>query len=106
MAQADDTTDPPRRPVMTRKDFLARVLEKSGKTSRSDVRAIVEAALSSLGEVLANGSDVDALPLGRVRLVREKDTERATVMMLKVTISKRVKGQGAGADLAGEFEAE
>ena len=110
---ADDQTDiapesAPRTPV-SRKDFLERAIEKSGHKRRSEARAVVEATLAALGEVLTEGAEVNLSPLGKLRVVREKTTDRARVLNLRLSIPKSERGAGASAEapaLAGDDEAE
>ena len=93
----DEAAEAP--PPLTRKGLLAQVQARVGPSARADARAGAEAALAIVAEALAGGRDLQLPPLGRVRVVRRKDTPRALVLTLRLVRPRRA---GAG----GEAEAD
>ena len=76
------------RPLLGRKAFLERAIERSGGKRRAEARASVEAALSTLADALAEGHDLNLPPLGRVRVTRDRDNGKARVLTVRLTLPK------------------
>lgn len=98
---ATDTTTSVLTPLK-RKEFIARVkLATDG--AKPDLRSIVDATLTVLGDALAKGEDVQLRPLGRARVNRSRKAETSTTTVL--TIKLRRGGGARSGDTAPEKEA-
>jgi nucleoid DNA-binding protein len=78
---------------LKKKDMVERVAAASG-VKRADARAVLDAALALIGERLAAGDELQLPPLGRLRMLREKDNGRARIATLRLQV--------AGEDEAGK----
>jgi len=70
-------------PMLRIRGLVALVSEASGGKPR-DVRAIVEATLTVLGDALARGDDMNLPGLGRTRIARSQERDGASHLTLKV----------------------
>jgi hypothetical protein len=68
---------------LKKKDFLERVVERSG-LRRSDAKTAMDATLALLGEALAAGEEVNLPPFGKARMTREKVTPRGHAYSLRL----------------------
>ncbi|EAR51579.1 DNA-binding protein HU, putative [Oceanicola granulosus HTCC2516] len=82
LAEHDAAAAPPRATVVTetaivagpelkKKDFVERVVTRSGLKKR-DAKLAAEAALAVLGEAIANGEELNLPPLGKLKINRRK----------------------------------
>lgn len=79
----------PAAPTVTlgRKDLLERVREASG-AKKKDVRTIVEATLSLMGEALSRGEVLQLPPFGVARVTRGLDGGGAKSLVVKLRRTK------------------
>lgn len=75
-------------PTLRKKDFIDRVVARSGLKKR-DAKPLVEAALAELGEAIARGEELNLPPFGKLKVNREKDLANAHVLICKL---RRPKG--------------
>ncbi|SLN17925.1 HU family DNA-binding protein [Roseisalinus antarcticus] len=80
-------------PDLKKKDFIDRVVERSGG-KKKDVKPAVEAALAILGEAIAAGEELVLPPLGKLKVNREKDLSNAKVYICKLRRSKTMTEPG------------
>ncbi len=71
--------------TLRKKDFVDRAAEKSG-VRKSDARSAIDAALAVLSDALAAGDEVILPPLGKLRVMREKDNGKARIVTLRLQI--------------------
>ncbi|MEM6478538.1 MAG: HU family DNA-binding protein [Pseudomonadota bacterium] len=79
---------------LKKKELVERVAEASG-LKKSQARAALEEALGILGDALAKGEQLNLEPLGKLRVVREKDVGAAHVYTCRV---RRRKASAPSAD--------
>lgn len=72
-----------------KKDLIDLVVERSG-LKKKDAKPAVEAVIDILGELMAEGRDLNLPPLGKVKHQRTRDTANARIIMLKVRQGKSV----------------
>lgn len=84
------------------KDLLERVVKATGGKKKG-VKAIVEATLTSLGEALTKGHDLNLPPLGKAKVSRQRDLEAGEIIMVKL---RRGGAGGSGKKDAKEALAE
>ena len=85
---AKPATDPsPPGPEMKKQELLQKVLTRSG-IKKKDAKPVVEAMLEVLGEALANGRELNLQPLGKIKMNRIKEMDRARVIVAKIRQSK------------------
>ena len=73
-------------PTLRKKELFDRVAVASG-SKRKDVRQITEAVLSVIGAALAQGEDLNLPPLGKMRIVKQKDlASGAGVLTIKLRL--------------------
>ena len=77
--------------TLRKKDFVDRAAEKSG-VRKSDARSAIDAALTVLSDALAAGDEVVLPPLGKLRVLREKDNGKARMMTLRLQIIPETEG--------------
>ncbi|MBK6466904.1 MAG: HU family DNA-binding protein [Rhodobacter sp.] len=84
---AADTGETPavreKAPTLRIRDLVTKVTEVSG-AKKKDVRQIVEATLTVLGDALARGDDMNLPGFGRTRIARTAERDGASHMTLKV----------------------
>jgi DNA-binding protein HU-alpha len=80
-----------------KKDFVEKVAAASG-VKKGDVRSVVDAALAILAERVLAGDEVNLPPLGKMRMMREKDNGKVRVAMLRLQVA--AEGEGASDPLA------
>lgn len=79
-------------PEMKKKDLIDKVVKRAG-VKKKDVKPVVEAMLAVLGEALGEGRELVVQPLGRIKVVRLRDTGNGRVMVCRV---RQVGGGGNG----------
>ena len=70
-------------PMLRIRDLVVAVTEATGG-KRKDVREIVDATLTVIGDALARGDDMNLPGLGRTRIARTTERDGASHLMLKV----------------------
>lgn len=73
------------------KDFLERIVARSG-LKRSEAKSAAEATLAVLGEAIANGEELNLPGLGKLKVNREKATDRGTVYVVRVIQNRANEG--------------
>ena len=73
------------------KEFLERVVARSG-LKRNEAKSAAEATLAVLGEAIANGEEVNLPGLGKLKVNREKATDRGTVYVISVVQNRPNEG--------------
>jgi DNA-binding protein HU-alpha len=69
-----------------KKDMVERVATASG-VKKADVKAVLDATFVLIAERLAAGDELQVPPLGRLRMLREKDTGRARIATLRLQLA-------------------
>ena len=85
-----------------KKELIDLVVERSG-LKKKDAKPAVEAVIDVLGELIAEGRDLNLPPLGKIKHQRTRDTPNARIIMLKV---RQGKSGSAGQDNAKESVAD
>ncbi len=70
---------------LSKRQLLDRIVTESGM-KKGDARTALDAVLAGLRNALADGHDISAAPLGKVRLVRKKDTPNGELAVLRVKL--------------------
>lgn len=78
-----DAVVAPRTPMLRIRELVTQVIEATGG-KKKDVREIVEATLTVLGDALARGDDMNLPGLGRTRIARSTERDGAAHLTLKV----------------------
>jgi len=102
VAEAKQVAGKPRNALKLRDLVDAVVKATNGK--KKDVKAIVEATLSSLGAALSHGKDLNLPPLGKAKVGRQQD--QASGGELIVVKLHRGEAKGAGKKARKEALAE
>ncbi len=66
-----------------KKDFVDQLAGASG-IRKGDVRIVLDAALTLIGERLKAGDEIALPPLGRLRLIKERDNGKARIATLRL----------------------
>lgn len=85
-ADLDDDVDddqPATESELKKKELIDLVVARSGGKKR-DVKPAVEATLAVLGEMLAEGRDLNLHPMGKLKVTRTKRTENARVLVARI----------------------
>lgn len=77
------TALPDEKKALKLKDLIDRVVEKSG-AKKKDVKPVIDATLTVLGEALAAGEGLFLPPLGRLHVNRTKELATGDVLILKL----------------------
>ncbi len=80
-----------------KKDFIGQVAAAAGG-KRAEVRGVVDAVLALIADRLAAGDELVLPPLGRLRLMRERDNGKARIATLRLQMAG--EGEVAGDPLA------
>lgn len=73
--------------VVKKSEFIDAIVAKFGLRKR-DVKPAAEAVIEMLGEVLAEGKDLNLPPIGKVKLVKRKElSDGALALTVKLRIS-------------------
>ena len=70
-------------PMMRKKELIDLVVERSG-VKKKDAKPVIEATLAILGEGLAEHRELNLLPLGKIKVRREKVMPNGRVMVTKI----------------------
>jgi len=68
---------------MRKKELIDIVVERSG-VKKKDAKPVVEAMLEVLGEALGDNRELNLLPMGKFKVVNEKDLGNGKMMRVKV----------------------
>lgn len=79
-------------PALKIKDLIDKVVVATG-AKKADVRQIVDATLSALGDALSNGDTLNLPPLGRAKVSRAGDAGSGKAMTVKL---RRPVAAGSG----------
>ena len=77
-------------PVLKKKDLVEQIVVVT-KAKPKDVKLIVDAMLTLVGEALAKGEGLNLPPLGRAKITRQKDLKLGEMITLRLH-----RGGGAG----------
>jgi nucleoid DNA-binding protein len=69
-----------------KKDFIDKVVAASG-ARKAEARAVVDATLALLADRVLAGDEVNVPPLGKLRLLKEKDTGKARIATLRLQVA-------------------
>ena len=75
---------------LSKQELLERITTESGM-KKGEARAALDAVLTALRGALAEGLDISAAPLGKIRLVRKKDTPNGELAVLRVKLKDPAK---------------
>lgn len=70
-------------PEMKKKELIEQAVERSGVKKR-DAKPAIEAALAILGEALAEGRELNLIPMGKVKVTRMKKAGNGQIIMARV----------------------
>lgn len=84
-------------PELKKQELIDKVLAK-GDIKKKNAKPVVEAVLAVLGEVLAEGREVNLPPLGKIKINRVRDLANARIIVAKIRQSKPGAGPDAEAD--------
>jgi DNA-binding protein HU-alpha len=70
-------------PVMRKKELVEAVVARSG-VKKKDVKPVVEAMLSVLGEALADNRELNLQPFGRLKVRKERQLGNGRMMITKI----------------------
>ena len=79
-------------PLLKKREFIERVVAKSD-LKKKDVKPAVEAAILVLSEALNAGETVVLQPLGKIKIIREKELPNGKVYTARIRVSNNVKTQ-------------
>ena len=65
------------------RDILERVVDRSGM-KKGEARTAIEATMAVIGEAIENGEDIDLPGFGKLKLQREKETQRGKAYVLRL----------------------
>ena len=78
-----------------KRELIDRVAQRSGMKKR-DVKPMVEAMLSVMGQALSDGEELNLQPFGKLRVARRKDLANGQVLTVKLRRSGPSIQQTAG----------
>lgn len=70
-------------PVMRKKELIDTVVEQTGR-KKKDVKPVVEAMLSVLGDALGDNRELNLPPFGRLMVRKEKDLANGRMVVAKI----------------------
>lgn len=91
-------------PTLRRKDFLQRVLTRSG-AKKKDAQTVIDATLKVLSEAFSNGEAVVLPQFGKARVSRQVDVKDGEMLVIKLRRGGEAK-PGKGAKSADESLAD
>ncbi|MFU8776733.1 MAG: HU family DNA-binding protein [Roseovarius sp.] len=80
-------------PELKKQELIDKILAK-GDIKKKNAKPVVEAMLAVLGEVLAEGREINLPPLGKIKINRVRDMANARIIVAKIRQAK----PGAGPD--------
>lgn len=80
-------------PDLRKQELLAKVVTRSGIPKRN-VKPVIEALLSVLGDALEEGRDVNLNPMGKIVIKKSKPVRGGTVLTTRIRL-KEQSGQGS-----------
>ena len=92
-------------PTLKKKDFIDRATERSG-LKKKDVKPAIEAALAVLAEALDNGEELVLPPVGKSKIVRQKDMPNGKVLTARIRLNKATDAQDVENDDSALEEAD
>lgn len=70
-------------PAMRKKELIDAVVQRTGM-KKKDVKPVVESMLGVLGDALAEGRELVAQPMGKLRVHKQKTTARKRILFAKL----------------------
>lgn len=86
-------------PELKKQELIDKVLAK-GDIKKKNAKPVIEAVLAVLGEVLAEGREINLPPLGKIKINRVRDMANARIIVAKIRQAK----PGAGPDTESDDE--
>lgn len=86
-------------PELKKQELIDKVLAK-GDIKKKNAKPVIEAVLAVLGEVLAEGREINLPPLGKIKINRVRDMANARIIVAKIRQAK----PGAGPDSESDDE--
>ena len=71
-----------------KKELLERIAAATS-LKKSEIRPVLDATLEVLGDLIREGKDIAAPPLGRIKYTKEKDTPNGKLAVLRVKLKDR-----------------
>ncbi|GFE63684.1 HU family DNA-binding protein [Litoreibacter roseus] len=68
-------------------DLVDRMMAASGM-KKGEARRALEASLAVLGAALREGHDINAAPLGKIKITRQKETQNGRLAICRVKLKK------------------
>ncbi|ARE85169.1 integration host factor subunit alpha [Roseovarius mucosus] len=84
-------------PELKKQELIDKVLAK-GDIKKKNAKPVVEAVLEVLGEVLAEGREINLPPLGKIKINRVRDMANARIIIAKIRQAKPGAGPDTEAD--------
>lgn len=72
---------------MSKKELLERLVTESGM-KKGDARRALEATLSVLASAIGTHDSISAAPLGKLKIVRKKDTPNGELVVMRLKLKK------------------
>ena len=69
-----------------KKDFVEQVAAAAG-AKKGEARSVVDAALAIIADRVLAGDELNLPPLGKLRLMKEKDTGKARIATLRLQVA-------------------
>ncbi|MEP5762883.1 MAG: HU family DNA-binding protein [Litoreibacter sp.] len=85
--QIDAAANEDIRNEVSKKELIERVAERMG-AKKSDARLSLDTVLSVLGDALAEGANISAAPLGKIKVTRSKETANGTMVVCRVKLKQ------------------
>lgn len=91
----EETVADPAQPELKRQELLAQVVARS-EVKKKFAKPVLDAALAVIGEALAEGRDLNLVPLGKIKINRCRQLANGRVMVAR--IRQTVARAGGGKD--------
>ena len=75
---------------LSKKDLIERMVATT-EMKKGEARRALDAVLDVLGETLADGKNIAAAPLGKIKIARTKDTATGQLVVCRVKLKKPVE---------------
>lgn len=92
-------------PTLKKREFIDRATERSG-LKKKDVKPSIEAALAVLAEALEKGEELVLPPLGKIKIVRQKEMPNGKVLTARIRLNKASDAQDVENDDSALEEAD
>lgn len=82
---------------LTKKELIERMVEQT-EMKKGDARRALDAVLTVLGGALAEGANMSAAPLGKIKIARTKDTKNGQLVVCRIKLKKPEAAEKVDAD--------